>query len=393
MKNKIICFLSLVVVCFGFVCNCLVPNSNTLEVKNSVKAMDETTDVSKYYTIYDYSDPKKVVLVKGDGVNVDDEYLSSDNKLYRIVAVDNKSKTGKAEFVCDEQLPKFDVQRNENSSKMVAKAAGKKKIGVYHTHNDESYYKPDGTDSVYGKGGIHDVGKQLVDNFRKLGIEVIYREDLHLPHNSGAYTRSQVTASEILKQGNIDALFDVHRDSTPRSEYLTKVNGVQMSKVRMVVGSANQNYYENKEFAYKIKAYADEVYPGLVKDIYMGKGNYNQQLITRGMLFEMGCENIEKELAVNTTVPLSKVVDVILYGSNAASKDSLNDVKLVNPNGEKAVITGIVEQGSTASVSFIWILLGGIGFYFLVLGIVCIFSKDVRHKTGRFFKELFAIRK
>lgn len=343
----------------------------------------------KYFTVYDYSSPETVVFVKGEGVNVDDEYLSQDNKLYRIVEVDNKEKTAKAEFVCDEKMPEYDVIKKEK--KNIAVAETKKKVGVYHTHNDESYFNPDGVDSVYGKGGIHDVGKEFVSELQNLNFKVIYREDLHLPHNSGAYTRSQVTASEILSGGGIDALFDVHRDSVPRSEYYTTVDGEEMSKIRMVVGSANQNYYENKEFAYSIKAYADKVYPGLIKDIYMGKGNYNQQLLSRGMLFEFGCENIEKSLAKKSAEPLAKTLDVVLFGTSGASQESKTAISSLN--GKTAVITGIVDKKSTASISFFWILLGAIGFYFVVLGIVCIFSKTARYRTSRFFKELFAIRK
>jgi len=365
--------------------------SSFFESKGGIRASDELNKANSYYTIYDYDDPEKVVLVKGEGVHVEDEYLSSDNKLYRIVAVDNKAKTGKAEFIQDEQLPKYNIKRKSKTN--IASAASKKKVGIYHTHNDESYLTGDGYDSVYGEGGIHDVGKKFVNNLEKLNIDVVYREDLHLPHNSGAYTRSQVTAAAILETGGIDALFDLHRDSTPRSEYVTTVNGEEMSKVRMVVGSANQNYYENKEFAYAIKAYADEVYPGFIKDIYMGKGNYNQQLTSRGMLFEMGCEKIEKDLVLKSTPVLAKVVDVVLFGSNNASSESLNDVELVSTEGNAAVITGIAYKNKTKSVSFIWILLAGIAFYFIVLGIVCIFSKEARYKTKRFFQELIPIKK
>lgn len=358
---------------------------------NKGKRISAENETVKYFTVYDYSSPETVVFVKGDGVNVDDEYLSQDNKLYRIVEVDNKTKTAKAEFVCDEKLPEYDVKLKESSNIAVAESKSKKKVGVYHTHNDESYYDPDGVDSVYGKGGIHDVGKEFVKQLEKLGFDVDYREDLHLPHNSGAYTRSQVTASEILNTGGVDALFDVHRDSVPRSEYATTVNGEEMSKVRMVVGSANQNYYENKEFAYSIKSYADKVYPGLIKDIYMGKGNYNQQLLSRGMLFEFGCENIEKDLAKKSAKPLASTLDMVLYGTSGASETTKNAVS--SSSGKTAVIKGVIDKKSTASISFFWILLGAIGFYFVVLGIVCIFSKTARYRTSRFFKELFAIRK
>ena len=386
MKKIVFCFLGLVLMLMlacPICCNSLTKEGEALRADS---------EMENYFTIYDYSEPDKVVLIKGESVQVDDEYLSQDNKLYRIVSVDNKLKTGKAEFICDEKLPKYNVQRVRNNSEVVAES--KKKVGLYHTHNDECYLDADGTDSVYGKGGIHDIGKEFKSKLESKNIEVVYNEDLHLPHNSGAYTRSQVTASKILETGGIDALFDLHRDSTPRSEYLTTIDGTEMSKVRMVVGSANQNYYENKEFAYKIKAYADEVYPGLIKDIYMGKGNYNQQLLSRGMLFEMGCEKIEKDLVIKSVVPLTKVIDVVLYGSSSASKESMNDVKLaITETGETQEITGIVEKKSTKSISFIWILLSGIAFYFIVLGIVCIFSKETRYKTKRFFQELFLIRK
>jgi len=373
--------------CFAILLACCCPNCVSFEVKNRIKAEGKE---QSYYTIYDYDDPDKVVLVKGEGINVEDEYLSSDNKLYRIVSVDNKTKTGKAEFVCDEKLPKYNVTRKKTEKTNAVSAESKKKVGLYHTHNDESYLDSDGTDSVYGKGGIHDIGKEFKNKLEAKNITVVYRENLHLPHNSGAYTRSQVTASEILSTGGIDALFDMHRDSTPRSEYLTTVDGEKMSKVRMVIGSANQNYYENKDFAYAIKAYADEVYPGLIKDIYMGKGNYNQQLLSRGMLFEMGCEKIEKALVLKSVTPLAKVIDIVLYGSDNASEETLNDVKLaVNDSGKTEKITGIVQKKSTKSISFVWILLSGIAFYFLVLGIVCIFSKEARYRTKRFFSELF----
>lgn len=383
--KSIIC----VCLCLCLSVTCLLVGNKRIEVKDTVRAESQKTEAS-YFTVYDYDDPDKVVLVKGEGVDVNDEYLSSDNKLWRIVEVNYKTKTGKAEFLGTEELPKYSVKRKIAN---VASAKANKKVGIYHTHNDESYVVGDGYDSVYGKGGIHDVGAKLKKDFQNLGMEVIYSENLHLPHNSGAYSRSQMTAAEILDQG-VDAIFDVHRDATPRDYYLTKVDGEQMTSIRMVVGTGNQNYYENREFAYAIKAYADDVYPGLIKDIYMGKGNYNQQLTNRAMLFEFGSDQVEKELVLKATTPLAKTLDVVLYGSNNASETSLDDVELVSStDGSASVITGLVDQKKTASVSFIWILLASIAFYFIVLGIVCIFSKQARHKTKRFFQELFAIRK
>lgn len=344
---------------------------------------------NQYFTVYDEN--KNVILLKGGEVIEGDNYLSSDNKLYEITSVDNDKKQAYAKFIRDEKLPKYNVTpKNDVSAN--AYAASKKVIGVYHTHNDESYYTPDGVDSVYGKGGIHDVGAALVSNFEKLGVDVIYREDLHLPHNSGAYTRSQVTAAALLDSG-ADAIFDIHRDSTKRDYYLTKVNGKQMSSIRMVVGKSSANYEENKNFAYAIKAYADEAYSGLIKDIYFGKGNYNQQLSSRAMLFEMGCENIEKDYTIASTEYLAKTLDVVLYGSDGASEKSLEDVSLTGSDGEDAVIKGVANTSQNSSVNSnetLIVVLSIVGVALLTLTLVLIFSKRARYKVGRFFSQMFA---
>lgn len=359
----------------------LVPTSNKL---GNVHA-----DTNEYYTIYDKNDSSKVLFMKGDNVNVDDEYISSDNRLYIIESVDESNKTGVASFKEDIKMPVYNVKRNEELSSASASVTNKK-IGLYHTHNDECYNSDDGTDSVYGKGGIHDVGKTLKNNLESLGITVYYNEDLHLPHDSGAYTRSQSTASNLLRNG-LDAIFDVHRDATPRSEYITTVNGEKMSKVRMVIGSANVKSAINKEFALNIKAYADEVYPGLIKDIYIGRGNYNQQLSERALLFEMGTNLIEKDLVKKSTLPLAKTIDVVLYGTKSASSKSVADVDTNNSSGD-ILDTGMVGDNSTSSAtnSTLWIILGSIGGVALIFGLVCIFSKKTRYAVGRFFSELFA---
>ena len=359
----------------------LVPTSNKL---GNVHA-----DTNEYYTIYDKNDSSKVLFMKGDNVNVDDEYISSDNRLYIIESVDESNKTGVASFKEDIKMPVYNVKRNEELSSASASVTNKK-IGLYHTHNDECYNVDDGTDSIYGKGGIHDVGKTLKNNLESLGITVYYNEDLHLPHDSGAYTRSQSTASNLLRNG-LDAIFDVHRDATPRSEYITTVNGEKMSKVRMVIGSANVKSAINKEFALNIKAYADEVYPGLIKDIYIGRGNYNQQLSERALLFEMGTNLIEKDLVKKSTLPLAKTIDVVLYGTKSASSKSVADVDTNNSSGD-ILDTGMVGNNSTSSAtnSTLWIILGSIGGVALIFGLVCIFSKKTRYAVGRFFSELFA---
>lgn len=372
----------------------------------------------EYYTIYDEENKTKVIFIRGDGVEKGDEYISTDNKLYEIQKVDDDKKTGYAKFKDNVKMPVFSVKRkinvsgevvenaketNANTKKLksvktenVFAQSSNKVIGMYHTHNDECYLKGDGVDSVYGKGGIHDVGKHIKSEFEKLGITVKYSDSLHLPHNSGAYTRSQATASALIRNNDLDALFDFHRDATPRSEYITTVHGVQMSKVRMVVGSANLNYAVNKEFALTIKAYADEVYPGLIKDIYIGKGNYNQQLFGRAMLFEMGAHTIEKDLVYKSTAPLAKTLDVVLFGTKNASNLSMKDVDVIDSNDKelRAVtyygLTGLASANQTAGNDTLWVILGTLGVLIITGVLFYIFDKRAREKINRFFSEITA---
>lgn len=103
----------------------LVPTSNKL---GNVHA-----DTNEYYTIYDKNDSSKVLFMKGDNVNVDDEYISSDNRLYIIESVDESNKTGVASFKEDIKMPVYNVKRNEELSSASASVTNKK-IGLYHTH-------------------------------------------------------------------------------------------------------------------------------------------------------------------------------------------------------------------------------------------------------------------
>lgn len=388
--KKIVTFL--IALCF-----CL---PNAFFVNKMVSAGANAAETPKYFTVYDKKDSSKVLFVRSDAVEKGDQYISGDNKLYEIIEVDTSKKVGYAEFREDVKMPKLNVKRKSHDvlsgdtqkvakAESIAHAKTEKKVGVYHTHNDESYNVGDGYDSVYGKGGIHDVGKKLVGELENCGMTVYYDETLHLPHNSGAYTRSQATASRLLNKG-AHAIFDVHRDSTPRKEYVTTVNGTEMSKVRMVVGGGNANSSANKNLALKIKAYADEVYPNFIKDIYIGRGNYNQQLTNAAMLFEFGAETVEKELVLKSTKPLARTLDVVLYGTEDASSSALEDAEVVSGTTNKDAIKGTIKNGNKGSLDALWVVLAVFG-YIVILFVVAFFTnKEVKYHIQRFFSEITA---
>ncbi len=214
----------------------------------------------------------------------------------------------------------------------------RKSICMYMTHNDESYTPSDGYDSIYGAGGIHDVARELQEEFNSRGIFSVLDETLHIPHNSSAYSRSSVTAKSLKENYFPDALFDIHRDGISKSYYYTNQNGLPLSKVRIVVGKSNPNFEENYQFAQKVFALGASMYPWLFLDVYCGGGHYNQSLKETNLLFEMGTYMIEKEYVFNTVPYLADVVETALYNSVSNGDDEIIVDDEKSPETEDIII-------------------------------------------------------
>lgn len=251
-----------------------------------------------------------------------DEYISGGNLLYVVTRVDDETGTAVARLAGEEPS---DAQ--EAFSAFAEKA---KRIAMYSTHSDESYIPGDGDSSLLKDAGIYDVGEALRKNLEALGVDVSYSHETFFPHDAGAYRRSRSVAASLLKS-NPDALIDIHRDGVSADEYETRVNGEETSKVRLFVGRTNANAAENRAFAKKLKSVADEKYPGLVKDIFIGKGNYNQDLFPEAILLEFGTHEIEKEKAVDSTKYMANVLYDALY------EDKPSDGKAVSKGASRGV--------------------------------------------------------
>ncbi|WP_243149748.1 stage II sporulation protein P [Thermaerobacter sp. PB12/4term] len=181
-------------------------------------------------------------------------------------------------------------------------------IGIYHTHNDESYIPTDGTHSVEGRGGIHKVGDVLGRELAQHGFRVVKSEALHLPHDRGAYRRSRRTALKMMPKNPL-VLLDVHRDATPPEFYREVVKGQPVTQIRLVVGRENPFRRTNLAFARRLKAEADRSFPGLVKGIYYGRGNYNQDLGPRTLLLEVGAHTNSRIRAERGAAMFATVLD------------------------------------------------------------------------------------
>ena len=252
-----------------------------------------------------------------------DEYISGDNQLYVVISVDDSAHQAVAMPMGAEPAYDADKARAVFASankKDSAEDDGRKLIAMYSTHSDESYENGDGAASLTKNAGIYDVDRALKKALEEKGVTVELSTTTHLPHDTKAYSRSRRTAEELLKLAP-DALLDIHRDGIPdESEYETEVDGEETSKVRLLVGRSNPNADANREFAKQIKATADEKYKGLVKDIFIGKGNYNQELYPRSILLEFGTHTLDKDLAIDATGYMADVLTTVLYGDSASAE-------------------------------------------------------------------------
>ncbi|MFY9378568.1 MAG: stage II sporulation protein P [Peptococcia bacterium] len=228
-------------------------------------------------------------------VYVGDELILEDNNRYKVTSVDMNSLRATCQLVGREELAY--LEEWDLMPALDVAAAKKNRIAIYSTHTSESYVPTDGTDSKPGKGGIKKVGQTLANVLEKNGVEAKVSNNNHEPHDANAYHRSRKTAAQLLKT-NPAALIDVHRDGVPDPDfYKTTIDGKPATKIRLVVGRQNPHMSANLDFAKQIKAYFDKNYPGLIKGIFMGKGNYNQDLSPRAMLIEVGTHTNSRESA------------------------------------------------------------------------------------------------
>lgn len=325
-----------------------------------------------------------------------DEYISADNILYRVATVEN----GKAiaERVGEETMPDvswLDMGQTQAVFAQESAAGGensgqesgndsRKLIAMYVTHSDESYIPSDGTESIEGQGGIYDVARSFRDALQQQGVDVILDESTHLPHDSGAYRRSRQTAERLL-QKRPDAIIDIHRDGIPdENEYECTIHGENASMVRLLVGRSNQNSEVNREFAKQIKAVADKQYPGLIKDIFIGKGNYNQDLSPNAILLEFGTHTISKERAINATDLMANVVSTTLYGAQTGSAKA-------EASGEGAKAEAAKTKGSVSGIAImvVVIVVGAVIFLLAQTGggkaMGKKFGRNVSEMTGGLF--------
>ena len=261
------------------------------------------------------------------------------------------------------------------------------KVAIYHTHSDESYIPTDGKESILGAGGIYKVGDAFTSALKSKGMEVIQSDAKHDPHDDMAYERSRRTVIDLLKQ-QPDAIFDVHRDSTPPEVYKTNINGQDITKLQLVVGKYGATGKQIEDYALQIKANSDKQHPGLIKGIFFAKGgDYNQDLYPKSMLLEVGSHTNDRQSAEKGIALFADVIPTILGKTNNANETAAgNQAGTTGTAGFGSADTG--PSGATKSIGWIvgTLIVGVAAFLFLSTGSM----KEAKAKLKQFTTTEFA---
>lgn len=382
-KNNYRFTLAAVMLSVGAVLTFLAATDFSLPVKPAlsptalVKAdADDFVDHTVGRTMEIFDESGALITKMASNVGVGDQVIKPDGRHYEVKKVDGSRATAKLLGADKEYLAWVDYFNNLTEVPVATKEWKDRPVAIYQTHTDESYVPTEGTESKPFNGGILEVGKHFAEGLKNKGLNVIYNDNKHDPHDNNAYMRSRRTATELMKQNPI-AMFDVHRDGIPDPSYYSEnISGRDVAQLRLVVGKQNPKMSSNMDFAKRLMAYANKEHPGIIKEIFVGKGNYNQDLMSTALLIEAGTHTNPRELAEEGIALLADAVPVVLGATGGPTPGG--------PGAETGSDAG--ARGGWKTVAWILgaLLLGGGAFLLISTGSF----KGAVEKLGGIGKEM-----
>jgi stage II sporulation protein P len=316
---------------------------------------DSELEPGDCFTVVD--EKGRVVDCLGRAVAAGDELVTAEGKHYRVVRSEGRKAVAQL-LGMDRDVLAWE-EYFDRAVVPVGLFGSRREVGIYHTHSDESYVPTDGAIAIPYRGGILKVGDRLSQNLQTNGTRVLHNKTPHDPHDAQAYLRSRKTAVRLLKTNPL-ALFDVHRDGIPDPDfYREEIKGRSVGQIRLVVGRQNPRMSSNLDFAKRLMTYANRIYPGLVKGIFLGRGSYNQDLLPTALLLECGTHTLTRTEAERGVGLLADAVPVVL----GLTGPRPGMPEMAKPITDKTAKTPGVWR------AFIWILVAtvvGVGAYLVI---------------------------
>ena len=134
-------------------------------------ALAERTD-GGYYRLVD--EAGETLTMTSRHLDVGDAYIAADNRRYEVVEIAGDEV--RMRYTETITLPEVDLDAFRTQVGGTSQD-GERVVGIYHTHNAESYVPTSGTESKDdGNGDILQVGKALADAMENLGFTVIWSD-------------------------------------------------------------------------------------------------------------------------------------------------------------------------------------------------------------------------
>ncbi len=194
---------------------------------------------------------------------------------------------------------------------------------IFHTHTSEAYSEMGTatnfrtTDDSYN---MVSVGSVLKNNLLKKNFDVKHITTKHdTPSYNGAYKASLESVQNEFKEKKYDIVLDVHRDALSGNlnyRPTAEINGESAAKLMFVVGTnaagvQHDRWMENLKLALLIQNTANEMYPGLFRDLNLSKSRYNQHVCDGALIVEVGATGNTLEEAWTSMKYLANVIEAL----------------------------------------------------------------------------------
>lgn len=173
-------------------------------------------------------------------------------------------------------------------------------ILIVHTHTSEAYSEVGQSVNFRtlddGKN-IVSAGNVLKENLLLKNFNVTHITTKHdTPSYNGAYEACLKSVKAEFEKKKYDIVIDVHRDALSGNlnfRPTAEINGENAAKLMFVIGTnasglSHDNWEENLKLALLIQNTANEMYPGLFRDLNLAKYRYNQNVCDGALILEVG---------------------------------------------------------------------------------------------------------
>ncbi|HOQ17696.1 MAG TPA: stage II sporulation protein P [Defluviitaleaceae bacterium] len=219
-----------------------------------------------------------------------------------------------------------------NKDLTIEKKNNQPQILIFHTHSQEAYSDSSPGDLDEGVVGLGEkLAKELHERY---GVGVLHHKGQYDVVNGkimreGSYERMEPALRKILKDNpSIEVVIDIHRDGLPDDVRLvTNINGKPTAKVMFVNGICktmlnnklvdikslpNPYIEENLAFSLQMQLKGNELYPGLLRKIYIKPYRYSLHMCPKSLMIEVGANTNTYEEAENAIEPLCEILAEVL---------------------------------------------------------------------------------